>query len=114
MPINNFSLASYKKKKNKDNQCESVVKSTKNVVVLQRCKLLLNTEKPDLERMEQFLHCAKPQCFREKKKTENPLFQVGVYSFIFQASEPFPLESPRELESSGFPKVSKSRRKTGK
>lgn len=69
MPINNFSLASYKKKKNKDNQCESVVKSTKNVVVLQRCKLLLNTEKPDLERMEQFLHCgAYPKYFGEKNR----------------------------------------------
>lgn len=111
MPINNF--FPQLPIKNKDNQCESVVKSSRNMVVLQKCKLVLNTEKPDLGTMGQFLHCGtKPQYFWGKKTKQT--FFPGLCTFFYIPSKSFPLESPRELESSGFPKVSKSRRKIGK
>lgn len=103
MPINNF--FPQLPIKNKDNQCESVVKSSRNVVVLQRCNLVLNTEKPDLGTMGQFLHCGtKPQYFWGKNPNKL-FFLVYVHSFIFQVN-PSLWNLLRELESSGFPKVS--------
>lgn len=106
MPINNFPQLPIK---NKDDQCESVVKSIKNVAVLQSCNLVLNTEKPDLGRMGQFLHfAAKPQYFGENKIKQTFFFLVCVHSFIFQASKSFPLESSRELKSSDSPRFPKT------